>query len=724
MGVTGSFRGLANRKREIQTIPTIHGVRLGCTVIVLQISFVANIGCFCCEGVCEKECLSNQYADNLKPFPGLPTHEPENTDPEKRVKVCVACDELCSSCRGPGTESYQCLSLSLSLSLSLFLSLSLSLSLSLTVLYSLYKKGAHSYSVCVACDELCSSCRGPGTESYQCTCKYAQDGERCVRECPPGKWKSLLDKKCIPCNGPCPNNCHSNESVPVTRSTLLEFSNCNLVEGSVIIDYTSWTGSDPISVPELEAMNEIETITGRLVIRDSPDPTFTNMGMLKRLKSVNMGNTRQKRDTTSNGYAVDVSNNTALATAELIGLADVDGRVKIAGDNLCYADTVNWDERIGPGQVEVAAGGSDCGVCHVECAGERGCLGPGDDMCDKCRNKEFQTRCVPTCEGASYDDGTKLCKACHENCQTCTGPGNQHCIACKYVIDEGACVQECTNPSSTFEDPLTQECTPCDKSCEKGCTGPGNNLACNVCTFSCPSRSYMITTKQKNREGKQVYVEECLPCHEECTRCSHSSSFNCDQCANVRQGKECKAVCDDGFYADPDKNCQPCHPNCRTCLGGGEGNCTLCNKYEIFPTGVDEEELVTSQTRSCVDECPRDYTHQIIGKSGGKEYVKCVMSCEEVRANGDIYREKESCEPIPGRSAKGTNSKKLIFYPNHVTKIQTKRSNAKIRTNLGLSLILVHVGILADTCTKSGIPTPKSQNHVKGDFRPFLAFFN
>eukprot|EP00116_Pleurobrachia_bachei_P014802 sb/3475064/ len=60
----------------------------------------------------------------------------------------------------------------------------------------------------------------------------------------------------------------------------------------------------------------------------------------------------------------------------------------------------------------------------------------------------------------------------------------------------------------------------------------------------------------------------------------------------------------------------------------------------------------------------------------------------------------------------------------HVTKIQTKRSNAKIRTNLGLSPPVVHVGILADTCTKSGVPTPKSQNHLKGHFSPFLAFFN
>ena len=45
-------------------------------------------------------------------------------------------------------------------------------------------------------------------------------------------------------------------------------------------------------------MNEIETITGRLIIRDSPDPSFTNLSMLKRLKSVNLGtpgNNRQKR---------------------------------------------------------------------------------------------------------------------------------------------------------------------------------------------------------------------------------------------------------------------------------------------------------------------------------------------------------------------------------------------------------------------------------------------
>ena len=73
--------------------------------------------------------------------------------------------------------------------------------------------------------------------------------------------------------------------------------------------------------------------------------------------------------------------------------------MKLAGENLCYADTVNWEERLSGGGVEVEAGGTGCGECHVECAPGRGCLGPEDDMCDMCRNKEFQTRCVPTCEG-------------------------------------------------------------------------------------------------------------------------------------------------------------------------------------------------------------------------------------------------------------------------------------------------------------------------------------
>ena len=62
-------------------------------------------------------------------------------------------------------------------------------------------------------------------------------------------------------------------------------------------------------------------------------------------------------------------------------------------------------------------------------------------------------------------------------------------------------------------------------------------------------------------------------------------------------------------------------------------------------------------------------------------------------------------------------AKKLILDPFHVTKIQSIRPYAKIRTNLGLSPILVHFGILADIFTKSGVPTPKFQ--ILGQFWRF-----
>ena len=94
----------------------------------------------------------------------------------------------------------------------------------------------------------------------------------------------------------------------------------------------------------------------------------------------------------------------------------------------------------------------------------------------------------------------------------------------------------------------------------------------------------------------------------------------------------------------------------------------------------------------------------------------------------DVKREKND-KYLPYFSSptyrKGTNGKKLILDPCHVIKIQSIWSYAKIRTNLGLSPLLVHnFGILTDISTKSGVPTPKFQNHLKGDFRPILAFFD
>ena len=73
-------------------------------------------------------------------------------------------------------------------------------------LFSHYRPLTLVFQVCTPCHEFCSSCRSYGTSIHVCTCKYAQDGEECVGQCPSGKWRSLVDKTCKDCDGPCPNS--------------------------------------------------------------------------------------------------------------------------------------------------------------------------------------------------------------------------------------------------------------------------------------------------------------------------------------------------------------------------------------------------------------------------------------------------------------------------------------------------------------------------------------
>ena len=77
--------------------------------------------------------------------------------------------------------------------------------------------------VCTPCHEFCSSCRSYGFSIHVCTCKYAQDGEVCVGQCPSGKWRSLVDKTCRPCDGPCPNSKSNYSFLPNSATFSLFF---------------------------------------------------------------------------------------------------------------------------------------------------------------------------------------------------------------------------------------------------------------------------------------------------------------------------------------------------------------------------------------------------------------------------------------------------------------------------------------------------------------------
>ena len=43
---------------------------------------------------------------------------------------------------------------------------------------------------------------------------------------------------------------------------------------------------------------------------------------------------------------IEIDNNTALETAELVALQKIGGPMKLSGSNLCYADRVDWGSRL------------------------------------------------------------------------------------------------------------------------------------------------------------------------------------------------------------------------------------------------------------------------------------------------------------------------------------------------------------------------------------------
>ena len=53
-------------------------------------------------------------------------------------------------------------------------------------------------------------------------------------------------------------------------------------------------------------------------------------------------------------YALEINNNSALQTTELISLERVEGGVYLGGDSLCYADTVIWGEIVDQDNVSSA----------------------------------------------------------------------------------------------------------------------------------------------------------------------------------------------------------------------------------------------------------------------------------------------------------------------------------------------------------------------------------
>lgn len=139
-------------------------------------------------------------------------------------------------------------------------------------------------------------------------------------------------------------------------------------------------------------------------------------------------------------------------------------------------------------------GSSLCTPCDEECAG--GCTGRSPFNCTACRNASVVSpngtiMCVPTCNPDPirvmfYEDTSRVCQSCSSRCSLtggCLGPSAFDCIGCRLAVNSdnpipsfnSECVSSCPNVNSTYSfyaDNSTNECEPCDRACENGCSGP------------------------------------------------------------------------------------------------------------------------------------------------------------------------------------------------------------------------------------------------------------
>ena len=106
-----------------------------------------------------------------------------------------------------------------------------------------------------------------------------KDNGACVRSCPFNK--KSVNGECVPCNGPCPKTCPGVKSIH--SGNIDQFKNCTVIEGSISILDTSFTGFqqvnpnftfgtryDKMDPDRLEVFSTLKEVTGFISIQVSP----------------------------------------------------------------------------------------------------------------------------------------------------------------------------------------------------------------------------------------------------------------------------------------------------------------------------------------------------------------------------------------------------------------------------------------------------------------------
>ncbi|XP_042865529.1 epidermal growth factor receptor-like isoform X2 [Penaeus japonicus] len=499
-----------------------------------------------------------------------------------------------------------------------------------------------------------------GKYAYGATCVKScpehllRDNGACVRTCPKGK--KAVDGECVPCNGPCPKTCFSEQYIHA--GNIDSFKGCTIIQGSMTILDHSFDGFQEVydnftfgqrypkmKPSKLEVFSTLKEVTGHINIQAS-HPEFTNLSFLRNLEVIGG---RDLTEYFSSLYIVK----TSLKSLNLRSLRKIrSGKVYILENkDLCFVDKINWKKLIEKSDdsssellLQNNRASEQCMaeglVCHSECSGE-GCWGTRDDECLSCRSFKLGERCVNNCHiPGIYQMGPKECSFCHSECDgSCHGPDSNHCDRCKNVMDGPYCVDRC--PDTKFDDEGI--CRACHENCVGGCTGPENTIGeggCNSCEKAvingdleveyclhekeaCPTGyfsewvAHLETGALRRLAGKTI----CRRCHPRCKNCT-ANGFHisvCHECVSYRRGEHCEDECPADHYADEKLHeCFRCSPECsHGCTGPLESHCTACRNYRIY---LDGEPGMNNTNFNCTASCPSELPYKIFPEDASDPY--------------------------------------------------------------------------------------------------------
>ncbi|EAR91968.2 transmembrane protein, putative (macronuclear) [Tetrahymena thermophila SB210] len=305
--------------------------------------------------------------------------------------------------------------------------------------------------------------------------------------------------------------------------------------------------------------------------------------------------------------------------------------------------------------------GNQCKKCDQSCLG---CYQEGPNRCTSCNQDSqlYQNKCCRIRNGEFYNQQTKKCEQCPQNCQICNESNNcKQCMA-NYELNSQ---KQCLCLYSQYFDDQIKSCLDCDKSC-KTC-----KQTSKICT-SCKEFQFLNTLSQTcqsscNQDGFYALENNCLPCNSECLTCSLSSK-NCTSCKFGQQLDIQSQTCIDecptnGFYIEK-KKCMPCDSSCSTCSEsskcttcaknlyqyGGDNLCKPCHKTSLNPA------IISQQMQNCaqiIQKCllnPETQTYELTSiceKCKGNFVLannKCINQCSDIAQNYEYNNILQQCQ--------------------------------------------------------------------------------